>query len=61
MKKKITVSPDLLTVLATADLTTYHYKLWLLYATEPMTQAQAKANQSIFFPAPLLYKVLGSD
>lgn len=41
MKKKITVPLDLLTTIATANLTTYHYKLWLLFATEPLTQAQA--------------------
>ena len=41
MKKKIRVGADLLTALATADLTTYHYKLWMLYAIEPITQAQA--------------------
>lgn len=47
MKKKITVPLDLLATLAAADLTTYHYKLWLLYATEPMTQAQAAAKLGV--------------
>ena len=47
MKKKITTATDLLAVLATAELTTYHYKLWLLYATEPMTQAQAAARLGV--------------
>lgn len=40
MKKKITTTSELFTVLATAELTTYHYKIWLLLATEPLTQTQ---------------------
>ena len=47
MKKKITATTDLLTALATAELTTYHYKLWCLYATEPLTQAQAAAKLGV--------------
>ena len=47
MKKKITTATDLFAALATAELTTYHYKLWLLYATEPMTQAQAAAKLGV--------------
>lgn len=47
MKKKITTATDLFVTLAAADLTTYHYKLWLLFATEPMTQAQAAAKLGV--------------
>lgn len=47
MKKKITATPDLLTALATAELTTYHYKLWCLLAVEPLTQAQAAAKLGV--------------
>ena len=39
-KKKINLSADYLTALSTADFTTYHYKILLLLAVQPMTQAQ---------------------
>lgn len=38
--KKISFSSDYLTALSTADFTTYHYKILLLLAVQPMTQAQ---------------------
>lgn len=38
--KKINLSADYLTALSTADLTTYHYKVLLLLAVQPMTQTQ---------------------